>query len=216
MPRVGFPLRRCLAVTAAATLAACRPPAPPAPPAEPPEPVISPEEQTASEHRYEELVARLAPAGEQALPGLASAADPAHGAVSYQAPVAASGSTAYLRFVQLGQDGARALRLVLRYEGADWIDASECSVTVDGVAVGSFRPGKISAEKTAGRVVELLDVDADTIRPIMMALLEGRAAEILLRGTKGSTVIALDATQLASMQEVFAASLHTNQPLDEP
>jgi hypothetical protein len=205
VPRVGFPLRSCLAVTAAATLAACRPPTPPA---KSPEPVISPEEHAAEERRYEELTTRLAPAGEQALAGLTSAADPAHGAVSYQAPVAASGSTAYLRFVQLGQGGARAVRLVLRYEGTDWIDAGECSVTVDGATVGSFRPAKISAEKTSDGVVELLDVDADTIRPIMTALLEGQAAEIILRGAKGSTVIALDAAQLAAMQEVFAASLH--------
>jgi len=178
--------------------------------------VISPEEQAAQERRYDELTARLASEGEQALAGLNPVADPAHGAVSYQAPVAASGSTAYLRFVQLGQGGARAVRLVLRYEGPDWLDADECSVTVDGAAVGSFRPGKISAEKTADGVIELLDVDADTIRPIMTALLEGQAAEILLRGAKGSTVIALDAAQLAAMQKVFAASLHTPQPPDKP
>ena len=204
MPRVGFPLRTGLVVTAVAILAACRPPAAPE---KPPEPVISPEEQAAEERRYKVLTARLAPAGERALAGLISAADPAHGAVTYQAPVAASGSTAYLRFVQLGQGCARAVRLVLRYEGDDWIDADECSVTVDGAAVGSFRPAKVSAEKTSDGVIELLDVDADTIRPIMTTLLQANSAEILLRGTRGAAMISLTPSELAAMQKVFAASL---------
>ena len=204
MAREGFPLRRCLAVTAAAILAACRPPVVPE---EPPEPVITPEEQAAEERRYDELTARLAPESAQALTELTPVADPAHGAVSYQAPVPVSGSTAYLRFVQLGQSGARALRLVLRYEGADWIDANECRVTVDGAAAGNFHPGRISAAKTTDGVIELLDVDADTIRPIMTALLQADSAEILLRGTKGTAVISLTAPELAAMRKVFAASL---------
>lgn len=203
-----FLLRSSLAVAAAATLAACRPPATPE---EPPKPVISPEQQAAQKRRYEELTARLAPEGEGALTELTPAADPAHGAVSYQAPVPASGSIAYLRIVQLGQGGARALRLVLRYEGADWIDVNDCTVSVDGAAAGSFRPQKISAERTQDSEVELLDTDADTIRPVIAALLEGNVAEIILRGANGTAVIRLDATQLAGMRKVFAALLRLDE-----
>jgi hypothetical protein len=81
-------------------------------------------------------------------------------------------------------------------------------VTVDGRVAGSFRPQKIRAERATDGVVELLDTDADTIRPVMALLLEGRAAEILLRGNGGNSVISLGPEQLAGMRTVFAASLH--------
>lgn len=201
---MGQPLCRCLAPAAAVVLAACRPPSPPA---EPPAAPVMPEEQAAQEQRYEDLAARLAPEGTEAMAALTPVPDPAHGAVFYQGPVAATGSTAYLRLVQLGQSGARALRLVVRYAGSDWIGAEECAVTVDDRMAGSFRTGRIRAERTTDGVVELLDADADTIRPVLAVLLEGRSAEIILRGSNGSAVIPLGPAELDEMRKVFAASL---------
>lgn len=202
---MGQPLRRCLAFAAAVALAACRPPSPPEePPAAPP---VTPEEQAAQVQRYEELAARLAPEGAEALAGLSSAPDPGHGAVFYQGRVPDNGSTAYLRLVQLGS-GAGTLRLVVRYQGADWIEADQGTIAVDGRTVGEFLPQKIRAERTDDGVVQLFDADADLLRPALTALLEADAAEIVLSGPRGPTVIRLDAPQLAEMRQFFAASLH--------
>ncbi len=170
--------------------------------------MITPEEQAAQEQRYTELAARLAPEGAAALAGLSPVPDPAHGAVTYQGSVPAAGSTAYLRLVQLGSSGSRALRLVLRYEGSDWLDVGECSLVIDGRPVGTFRPQKVRAERTGDGVVELFDVDTETLRPLLAALLESDSSEILLRGTKGEAVVRLDSVQLAEMRKVMAAYLH--------
>jgi hypothetical protein len=169
---------------------------------------VTPEEQAAQEQRYEELAARLAPEGAEALSRLSTSPDPGHGAVYYQGRVPNTGSTAYLRLVQLGSSGSRALRLVLRYEGSDWLDVVECSLVINGQKVGAFRPQKVRAERTGDGVVELLDADADTLHPVLTALLESDSSEILLRGTKGEAVIRLDGAQLSEMRKVMAAYLH--------
>lgn len=200
-----LPLCRCLALAAATALAACRPPVPPV---ESPAAPVTPEEQAAQEQRYEELAARLAPEGAEALAGLSTSPDPGHGAVYYQGRVPGTGSTAYLRLVQLGSGGARAVRLVLRYEGSDWLDVGECSLVIDGRTVGAFRPQKVRAERTGDGVAELLDADADTLRPVLTSLLESDSAEIRMRGTKGEAVIRLDDAQLSEMRKVMAAYLH--------
>lgn len=201
---MGQPLRRCLALAAAVALAACRPPTPPE---EPPAAPVTPEDQAAQEQRYEELAARLAPEGAEALAGLSSAPDPGHGAVFYQGPVPDTGSTAYLRLVQLGSGGG-TLRLVVRYQGDDWIEADQGTIAVDGRTVGNFVPQNIRADRTDDGVVQLFDADADLLRPALTALLESDAAEIFLSGPRRRTVIRLAAPQLAGMRQVFAAYLH--------
>jgi hypothetical protein len=168
---------------------------------------VTPGEQAAQERRYGDLAARLAPEGAEALAGLSTSPDPGHGAVFYQGRVPATGSTAYLRLVQLGSGGG-TLRLVIRYQGADWIEVDQGTVAVDGRNVGTFAPQKIRAERTEDGVVQLFDTDADLLRPALTALLEANSAEILLRGSRGQSVIRLDGPQLAEMRQVFAASLH--------
>jgi len=118
-----------------------------------------------------------------------------------------TGSTAYLRLVQLGSGGG-TLRLVIRYQGADWIEADQGTIVVDGRTIGNFVPQKIRADRTDDVVVQLFDADADMLRPALTALLEADAAEIVLSGPRGRTLIRLDAPQLAEMRQVFAASLH--------
>lgn len=197
-------LRRHLALAAAVALAACRPPSPTE---APPAPPVTPEEQAAQEQRYEELTARLAPEGAAALAGLSSAPDPGHGAVFYQGRVPDTGSTAYLRLVQLGSGGGN-LRLVIRYQGADWIEADQGTIVVGGRTVGDFIPQKIRAERTDDAAVQLFDADAELLRPALTALLEADAAEVVLSGPRGRTAIRLDTAQLAEMRHVFSAYLH--------
>ena len=196
---------RCLAVAAAAALAACRPPSAPE---EPPAAPVTPEEQAAPEQRYEALAARLAPEGAAALAGLLSAPDPGHGAVFYEGRVPATGSTAYLRLVQLGSGGGGTLRLVIRYQGPDWLEADRGAIAVAGRTVGDFVPQKIRAERSGDGVVQLFDADVDLLRPALTALLEAKAAEITLRGPRGEAVVRLDESQIAEMRTLFAAYLH--------
>jgi len=185
-------------------LAGCRPASPLE---EPPVAPVKPEEQAAREQRYEDLVASLAADGGEALAGLSRAPDPGHGAIFYQGRVADTGSTAYLRLVQLGSGGG-TLRLVIRYQGADWIEADQGTIAVDSRTVGTFVPQKIRAERTTDGVVQLFDADAELLRPALTALLEADAAEVFFGGPRNRTVIRLDSAQLAEMRQVFAASLH--------
>ncbi len=200
---MGLLLRRCLA------LAACRLPSLPE---EPPAAPVTPEEKIAQEQPYEDLAARLAPEGAAALAGLSSAPDPAHGAVFYQGRAPATGSTAYLRLVQLGSGGGGTLRLVIRYQGPDWLEVDRASIAVAGRTVGDFIPQKIRAERSDDGVVQIFDADADLLRPALTALLEAEAAEITLRGPRGEAVIRLNESQLAEMRQVFAASLDLSDP----
>ncbi len=169
---------------------------------------MTPEEQAAQEERrYEDLAARLAPEGADALAGLSTSPDPGHGAVFYQGRVPDTGSTAYLRLVQLGS-GSGTLRLVIRHQAADWIEADQGAVAVGGRTVGTFVPQKIRAERTNDGAVQFFDADAALLRPALTALLEANSAEILLQGSRGQSVIRLDGPQLAEMRRVFAAYLH--------
>lgn len=183
---------------------ACRPPSPPA---ESPAAPVTPEEQAAQEQHYEKVAARLAPEGAAALAALSSVPDPSHGAVAYQGRVPATGSTAYLRLVQLGSGGG-TLRLVIRYQGADWLEAEQATINVGGRTVGDFVPQKVRAERTEDGVVQLFDADADLLRPALTTLLESDSAEVLLRGPRSQTLIPLDGASLAEMRQIFAAYLH--------
>ncbi len=147
----------------------------------------------------------LAREGERLLPSLSKQQDIAHGTTWYQGSVPTEGNTAYLYCGKLGQ-GATVLRFVMRRTGDAWLDASGCSVEIDGREAGSFVPNKVKLEKLPdGRVSELFDADFLQVAPIIHAMLDGNSATINLQGTNGIAQIVLGPGEIAEMRKVLAA-----------
>ena len=154
----------------------------------------------------QETMSELAAQGAQAFSGLSPQSDIHHGATWFQGAVPADGSTAYLYLGKLGEAGASTLRFVIRCEGAKPADLSRCTVMVDGVEVGSFSPAPNRADQPSdGSARQLADIHFDDVRPIILAMIEGRSATIR---TNDGAEIRLGRAELAEMRKVLAAYLH--------
>jgi hypothetical protein len=191
---------------AAVALAGCDRSAPPAvvTPASTPPPVIV--QVPPSSMNEQETMSDLAAQGAQAFSGLSPQSDIHHGATWFQGAVPADGSTAYLYLGKLGEAGASTLRFVIRCEGAKPADLSRCTVMVDGVEVGSFSPAPNRADQPSdGSARQLADIHFDDVRPIILAMIEGRSATIR---TNDGAEIRLGRAELAEMRKVLAAYLH--------
>jgi hypothetical protein len=191
---------------AAVALAGCDRSAPPAvvTPASTPPPVIV--QVPPSSMNEQETMSDLAAQGAQAFSGLSPQSDIHHGATWFQGAVPADGSTAYLYLGKLGEAGASTLRFVIRCEGAKPADLSRCTVMVDGVEVGSFSPAPNRADQPSdGSARQLADIHFDDVRPIILAMIEGRSATIR---TNDGAEIRLGRAELEEMRKVLAAYLH--------
>jgi hypothetical protein len=191
---------------AAVALAGCDRSAPPAvvTPASTPPPVIV--QVPPSSMNEQETMSELAAQGAQAFSGLSPQSDIHHGATWFQGAVPADGSTAYLYLGKLGEAGASTLRFVIRCEGAKPADLSRCTVMVDGVEVGSFSPAPNRADQPSdGSARQLADIHFDDVRPIILAMIEGRSATIR---TNDGAEIRLGRAELEEMRKVLAAYLH--------
>jgi hypothetical protein len=154
----------------------------------------------------QETMSDLAAQGARAFSGLSPQSDIHHGATWFQGAVPADGSTAYLYLGKLGEAGASTLRFVIRCEGAKPADLSRCTVMVDGVEVGSFSPAPNRADQPSdGSARQLADIHFDDVRPIILAMIEGRSATIR---TNDGAEIRLGRAELAEMRKVLAAYLH--------
>jgi hypothetical protein len=154
----------------------------------------------------QETMSELAAQGAQAFSGLSPQSDIHHGATWFQGAVPADGSTAYLYLGKLGEAGASTLRFVIRCEGAKPADLSRCTVMVDGVEAGSFSPAPNRADQPSdGSARQLADIHFDDVRPIILAMIEGRSATIR---TNDGAEIRLGRAELAEMRKVLAAYLH--------
>lgn len=147
----------------------------------------------------------LAAQGAQALPGLSTTADLHHGATWYQGSIPADGSAAYLYLGKLGETGASTLRFVVRYEGKQPANLSNCTVIVDGTEAGSFSPAPNRVDQPADGVRQLADIHFDDVRPIVLAMINGQSA--VIRTTDGND-IRLDRADLDEMRRVLSAYLH--------
>jgi hypothetical protein len=77
---------------------------------------------------------------------------------------------------------------------------------VDGVEVGSFSPAPNRADQPSdGSARQLADIHFDDVRPIILAMIEGRSATIR---TNDGAEIRLGRAELAEMRKVLAAYLH--------
>ena len=150
-------------------------------------------------------MSELARDGAQAMSGLGARSDVAHGVTWFQGNVAARGSTAYLYLGKLGE-GASTLRFVVRHEGPRAATLGNCTVLVDGAEAGSFAlvPNKFE-NLPGGKVMQLADTHFDDVRPILLAMINGR--EAVLRTGDGAE-IRLGRPELDDMRRVLAAYLH--------
>jgi len=189
-------------------LAGCGRPEPPAaPPAGQPQlavstpmppPSLSADEQAA--------MTALAEQGAQALSTLSPQADIHHGATWFRGTVSSAGSTAYLYLGKLGEGGSSTLRFVIRYEGKQPVNLSNCAVMVDGAEVGSFAPAPNRVDQPAdGSVRQLADIHFDNVRPIVLAMINGQSA--VIRTADGKDIF-LDRAALEEMSRVLSAYLH--------
>ena len=200
---------RCLLLLLILALPACRRQAADQPPAPGPSAVQSGKPVT-PEPSDLMTTNELAREGERLLPSLNTQQDVAHGTTWYQGAVPSEGNTAYLYCGKLGQ-GATVLRFVMRRTGDSWLDASGCSVEIDGRQAGSFVPNKVKLEKLPdGRVTETFDADFLQVAPIVLAMLDGNSATINLQGTNGTATIILGSDQIAEMRKVLAAYEYLN------
>lgn len=200
--------RACLATFAlsASALSACHRPA--LPPSTAPEKTSAPVEAKVSASPTideQETLTALAAQGGQVLPALKTAADIHHGATWYQGEVPADGSAAYLYLGKLGETGASTLRFVVRYEGKQRADLTNCAVIVDGTEVGSFSPALNRVDQPADGVRQLADIHFDDVRSIVVAMIDGQSAVIR---TADGQEIRLGRAELDEMRRVLSAYLH--------
>ena len=148
----------------------------------------------------------LAEQGAQALSTLSPQADIHHGATWFRGTVSSAGSTAYLYLGKLGEGGSSTLRFVIRYEGKQPVNLSNCAVMVDGAEVGSFAPAPNRVDQPAdGSVRQLADIHFDNVRPIVLAMINGQSA--VIRTADGKDIF-LDRAALEEMSRVLSAYLH--------
>ncbi len=184
----------------ALALASCEKPPPP------PVTVALDEPRVAEQERqYEQTLPQMIAEGEKILPSLAHQQDSRHNATWFKGAVPATGSAAYLYCGRLG-DGAPLLRFVIRYIGPSAINIKSCSVNADGKEVGRFVPSKISADRLpGGKTMEVADIGFEAVRPLVLAILGEKSAEIGLIGANGRAQIRLDEAQVNEMRKVLAA-----------
>lgn len=151
-------------------------------------------------------MAALAEQGAQVLPSLSAQSDLHHGATWFQGALPSAGSTAYLYLGKLGESGASTLRFVLRYEGKQPANLSNCTVIVDGAEVASFSPAPNRVDQpTDGSVRQLADIHFDEVRPAVLAMINGQSAVIR---TADGKEIRLGRAELEEMRRVLSAYLH--------
>ena len=147
----------------------------------------------------------LAAQGAQALPTLSAQPDLHHGATWYQGQVPADGSTAYLYLGKLGETGASTLRFVIRHEGKQRADLTNCTVIVDGTEVGSFSPALNRVDQPADGVRQLADIHFDDVQSVVLTMIDGQSAVIR---TADGKEIRLGRAELDEMRRVLSAYLH--------
>jgi hypothetical protein len=151
-------------------------------------------------------MAALAMEGAQALGGLSAQSDVHHGATWLKGNAPSEGSTAYLYLGKLGETGASTLRFVVRYEGKQPANLSNCTVIVDGTEVGSFSPTPNRVDQPSdGSVRQLVDIHFDDVRPIVLAMINGQS--VVIRTADGKE-IRLGRAELDEMRRVLSAYLH--------
>ncbi|MFM6174120.1 MAG: hypothetical protein ACKPB4_18680 [Sphaerospermopsis kisseleviana] len=151
-------------------------------------------------------MAALAEQGAQVLPSLSAQSDLHHGATWFQGTVPSAGSTAYLYLGKLGESGASTLRFVVRYEGKQPANLSNCTVIADGAEVGAFTPAPNRVDQPIdGSVRQLADIHFDEVRPTVLALIDGQSAVIR---TADGKQIRLGRPELDEMRRVLSAYLH--------
>jgi hypothetical protein len=152
------------------------------------------------------MLAALAADGAHAFSALSPQTDIHHGAAWFQGTVPSEGSAAYLYLGKLGEGGSSTLRFVVRYEGQQPANLSNCAVIVDGTEVGSFSPAPNRADQPAdGSVRQLADVHFDDVRPMVLAMINGQSAVIR---TADGKEIRLDRAAFDEMRRVLSAYLH--------
>jgi len=154
----------------------------------------------------QEIMSALAAEGAHVLPGLETQTDTTHGATWFKGNVPAQGSTAYLYLGRLGERGTSTLRFVVRYQGAQPADLSNCSVLVDGAASGGFSPAPNRADQPGdGTVVQIADVHFDEVHATVLSMIAGQAAVIR---TADGKEIRLGRAELGEMRRVLSAYLY--------
>lgn len=153
----------------------------------------------------QQMLTALAQQGAQALSTLSPQADIHHGATWFRGAVPSEGSTAYLYLGKLGEGGSSTLRFVVRYQGKQTADLSNCAVIVDGTEVGSFSPALNRVDQPDDGVRQLADIHFDDVRPIVLAMINGQSAVIR---TDDGKEIRLDLAELDEMRRVLSAYLH--------
>jgi len=192
-------------VVCAAALSGCHPPVSPLPPAPEPTPVPI-EVKVPPTVDEQSAMTVLAAEGARVLGGLSAQSDVHHGATWFQGKVPSEGSTAYLYLGKLGEGGASTLRFVVRYEGKQTADLSNCAVIVDGAEVGSFSPAPNRVDQPSGGTLrQLADIHFDEIRSAVLAMINGRSAVIR---TADGKEIRLGRAELDEMRRVLSAYLH--------
>lgn len=153
-----------------------------------------------------EDLARLAEGGRQAFASLQAHQDIHHGASWFQGAVPSAGSTAYLYLGKLGETGSSTLRFVVRYEGSQPANLSNCTVIVDGSEIASFSPAPNRVDQpTDGSVRQLADIHFDDVRTAVLAMIKGQTA--VIRSADGKE-IRLGRPELDEMSRVLSAYLH--------
>ena len=198
-------LRLTFAAAAMLALVSCEKPPPPPVTIAIAEPRIAEQEQ-----RYAQSLPELIAEGEKVLPSLDHQQDARHNTAWFKGAAPGDRSAAYLYCGRIG-DGAPVLRFVVRHIGASPINLKSCSVSVSGRDLGTFAPTKISIDRLpGGNAMEVADIPFDTVRPMVLAILGEKSAEIGLLGANGRAQIRLDETQINEMRKVLAAYEYLN------